>query len=188
MLVTTWLSGLLLAAWVLLEFVLRRGDEARNWQGGEEDRSSTRLVVVTYVIAFLAPFLLDTSGVGVTIANSVLAWIGIAVGVVGLAIRIWAMRVLGQDYTRSLRTRDAQVLVERGPYRLVRHPGYIGSILVWAGSRLAVNWLVASATALALLLVYAYRISAEERMLVDHFGDAYRAYKTRTWRLVPYVW
>ena len=136
---TTWLSGLLLTAWVLLEFVLRRGDEARNWHGGEEDRSSTRLVVVTYVIAFLAPFLLDTSGVGVTTASSVLAWIGIGVGVVGLAIRIWAMRVLGQDYTRSLRTRDAQVVVERGPYRLVRHPGYLGSILVWAGSRLAVN-------------------------------------------------
>ena len=186
--VTNWLSGLLLAAWVLLEFVLRHGDEARNWQGGDEDRSSTRLVVVTYVIAFLAPFLLDTSGFGVTITNSVLAWIGIGVGVVGLGIRIWAMRVLGHDYTRSLRTRDAQTVVERGPYRLVRHPGYIGSILVWTGSRLAVNWLVAGVTAVALILVYAYRIRAEERMLVDHFGDAYRAYKTRTWRLVPYVW
>ena len=77
---------------------------------------------------------------------------------------------------------------ELGPYRLVRHPGYIGSILVWVGSRLAVNWLVAAATALVLLPVYAYRISAEEQMLVDHFGDAYRTYKARTWRLVPFVW
>ena len=185
--VTTWLSGLLLAAWVLLEFVLRRGDEARNWQGGEEDRSSTRLVVVTYVIAFVAPFLLDTSGVGVTIANSVLAWIGIAVGVVGLAIRIWAMpfSVRITPAPCELETLRSLLSVAR---TVVRHPGYIGSILVWVGSRLAVNWLVASATALALLLVYTYRISAEERMLVDHFGDAYRAYKTRTWRLVPYVW
>ena len=59
---------------------------------------------------------------------------------------------------------------------------------MWLGSRLAVNWLVAVATALVLLLVYAYRISAEEQMLVDHFGDAYRTYKARTWRLVPFVW
>jgi protein-S-isoprenylcysteine O-methyltransferase Ste14 len=41
---------------------------------------------------------------------------------------------------------------------------------------------------LVLVAVYAYRISAEEQMLGDHFGDAYRAYKTRTWRLVPFVW
>jgi protein-S-isoprenylcysteine O-methyltransferase len=185
---TTVLSGLLLVAWLLLEVVLRRGDEARDWQGGEEDRSSTRLIVGSYVVAFVGPFLLDTSGVGVTPTGSALAWIGLAIGCAGLGIRVWSMRVLGQDYTRSLRTREAQIVVERGPYRLVRHPGYVGSILVWAGSRLAVNWLVALATALTLFLVYAYRINAEEQMLVNHFGDAYRAYKTRTWRLVPYIW
>ena len=186
--VTDWLSGVLLAAWLLLEVVLRRGDEARDWRAGDADRSSTRLIVVTYIVAFVAPFLLDTSGVGATRTDSVLAWIGIAVGVAGLGIRVWSMSVLGQDYTRSLRTRETQTVVERGPYRLVRHPGYIGSILVWAGSRLAVNWLVAAITAFVLLLVYAYRISAEEQMLVDRFGDAYRSYKSRTWRLVPFVW
>lgn len=185
---TNLLAGLLLGAWLLLELVLRQGGEARSWKGGEADRSTTRLVVVTYVVAFLAPFLLDMPGVGVTSTDSALAWTGIAVGVVGISLRVWAMRSLGQDYTRSLRTRDEQVVVERGPYRLVRHPGYTGSILVWAGSRLAVNWLVATLTTLVLLAVYVYRISAEEQMLVDHFGDAYSAYKTRTWRLVPFVW
>ena len=188
MAVTNLLSGLLLAAWLLLEVVLRSGEEARSWQAGPADRASTRLVVVAYVVAFVGPFLLDTSGVGVTHAGSALAWIGVTIGVVGLGIRIWSMRVLGRDYTRSLRTRETQTVIDRGPYRLVRHPGYSGSILVWFGSRLAVNWLVAAATAVGLLLVYAYRISAEEEMLIDHFGDAYRAYKVRTWRLVPYIW
>ncbi len=185
---TRALAGLLLIAWLLLEVVLRSDGEARSWEGGEADRSSTRLVVLAYVVAFAAPFALDPSGVGVTHRDSALAWIGIAIGVVGLGVRVWSMRVLGRDYTRSLRTRDAQVVVDRGPYRLVRHPGYLGSILVWGGSRLAVNWLIALATVVMLALVYAYRIRAEEAMLSDHFGDAYRAYKTRTWRLVPFVW
>jgi len=185
---TNWLSGGLLVAWLLLEVVLRSGDDARDWHGSKADRSSTRLIVVTYIVAFVGPLLLDTSGVGLTATDSTLAWIGIAVGVAGLMVRIWSMRVLGQDYTRSLRTRETQSVVDSGPYRLVRHPGYLGSILVWVGSRLAVNWLVAAMTALVLLLVYAYRIHAEERMLVDHFGDAYREYTTRTWRLVPFVW
>ena len=186
---TNWLSGLLLAAWLLLEVVLRGAHEdTRSWEGGEADRSSTRLVVVAYVVAFVGPFLLGTSGVGVTRVDSALAWVGIAVGAVGLGVRIWSMRVLGRDYTRSLRTRETQTVVDRGPYRVVRHPGYIGSILVWVGSRLAVNWLIAAATAVGLLLVYAYRIRAEEQMLVEHFGDAYRTYTARTWRLVPFVW
>lgn len=185
---TNWLSGALLAMWLFLEVMLRRGDDARQWRGGDSDRSSTRLVVGTYVVAFVAPIALDTSGIGATLTDSSLAWIGIAIGAAGLGVRVWSMRVLGQDYTRTLQTRDAQTVVQRGPYRVVRHPGYVGSILVWTGSRLAVNWLVAAATAVVLLAVYAYRIAAEERMLVDHFGDAYREYKDRTWRLVPFVW
>ncbi len=185
---TSSLAALLLVAWLLLEVVLRDRGEARSWEGGEEDRSSTRLVVIAYLAAFVAPFLFTTSGVGVTHTDSVVAWLGVAIGAVGLAVRIWSMRVLGRDYTRSLRTREAQAVVERGPYRLVRHPGYLGSILVWVGSRLALNWIVAAATALLLVPVYAYRIRAEERMLVEHLGEPYRAYTTRTWKLVPHVW
>ena len=185
---TAWLAGLLLGLWLLLEVVLRQGSEARSWAGGDEDRSSTRLIVATYVVAFVAPLLLGTSGIGAVATDSPVAWLGVAVGAVGLAVRIWSMRVLGSAYTRSLRTSAEQTIVDRGPYRLVRHPGYLGSILVWGGSRLAVTWLVAVATLIVLGAVYAYRIDAEERMLAQHFGDAYRAYKARTWRLVPYIW
>ena len=41
---------------------------------------------------------------------------------------------------------------------------------------------------LLLAAVYCYRIRAEERMLDEHFGDVYVAYKARTWRLVPFLW
>ena len=88
----------------------------------------------------------------------------------------------------ALRTRREQTIIARGPYRTIRHPGYLGSILVWTGSRVAVNWLIALITAVLLLVVYRYRISAEEHMLEEHFGEAYRSYKTRTWRLVPLFW
>jgi len=185
---TRWIAGPILGAWLVLEVVLRRGGEAREWTGSDADRSSTKLIVTTYVVAFVAPFLLGSSGVAVTKVNSLLAWVGVAIGGVGLTIRIWSMRVLGRDYTRALRTRDDQTVVDRGPYRVVRHPGYLGSILVWGGSRLALNWLVAAATVVVLVAVYAYRIRAEERMLADRFGDQYRTYQARTSRLVPFIW
>jgi protein-S-isoprenylcysteine O-methyltransferase len=185
---TAWLSGLLLGAWLLLEVVLRNGHEARNWRADDADRSTTRLIVGTYIVAFVGPSLLGGSGLGAIATNSLIAWAGIAVGAIGLGVRIWSMLVLGRDYTRSLRTRREQTIIDRGPYRAIRHPGYLGSILVWTGSRLAVNWLVALITAVLLVAVYCYRISAEEDMLEEHFGEAYLSYKTRTWRLVPLLW
>jgi protein-S-isoprenylcysteine O-methyltransferase Ste14 len=185
---TSSLSGLLLGAWLLLEIVLRNGAEARSWRADDADRSSTRLIVATYVVAFVGPFLLDASGFGAITTNSPVAWAGVAVGALGLVVRIWSMQVLGSDYTRSLRTHREQTIIDRGPYRAIRHPGYLGSILVWTGSRLAVNWLIALITAAALIVVYCYRISAEEHMLEEHFGEAYLSYETRTWRLVPLLW
>jgi protein-S-isoprenylcysteine O-methyltransferase len=144
------------------------------------DRSSTKVIVVSYIVAFVAPFLLVSSGVAVTTADSGLAWVGVSIGAVSLAVRIWSMRVLGRDYTRALRTRDDQTIVDRGPYSVIRHPGYLGSILVWSGSRLALNWLVAVVTTGVLFAVYAYRIRAEERMLEEHFGKKCLEYQTRT--------
>jgi protein-S-isoprenylcysteine O-methyltransferase Ste14 len=184
---TVWCSGFLLAAWLLLELVLRKGGEARSWEADRRDRSSTRLIVLTYLAAAVAPIFFVSSA-GSIAADSVTAWIGIAAGAFGLVIRIASMRALGRDYTRSLRTRSEQTIVDRGPYRVIRHPGYLGSILIWVGGRLAVNWLVAFATAVVLAIVYRYRITAEEHMLDEHFGALYSSYKRHTWRLVPYVW
>jgi hypothetical protein len=86
----------------------RSGKEARSWQAGDADRSTTRLIVGTYVVAAVGPLLLDASGFGAIATDSLVAWVGIAVGAVGLGVRIWSMRVLGRDYLRSLRTRGEQ--------------------------------------------------------------------------------
>lgn len=76
-----------------------------------------------------------------------------------------------------------------GPYRWVRHPGYAGSIAVWVGAALAFHsWPAAAAVAALMLAAYGWRICSEERMLVEHFGDAYRDYQARSRRLVPFIY
>jgi protein-S-isoprenylcysteine O-methyltransferase Ste14 len=114
------------------------------------------------------------------------AWLGVALAAAGLAIRAWGMRTLGGAYSRTLRTTSEQRLVTTGPYRWVRHPGYLGSIAVWVGASLAFHsWLSALIVAAVMLIAYGWRIQAEERMLVDHFGDEYVRYRGRTARLIP---
>ena len=58
---------------------------------------------------------------------------GLGLEAAGLALRAWSMRTLGRSYSRTLRVGDAQQLVDSGPYRFVRHPGYAGSLLIWTG-------------------------------------------------------
>ncbi len=98
-----------------------------------------------------------------------------------------SLRRVGSD--RALRTTGDQRLVTVGPYRWVRHPGYLGSIAVWAGAALAFhNWLAALVVALMMALAYGWRIRAEERMLAEHFGDDYRSYAAHTARLLPGIY
>ena len=116
----------------------------------------------------------------------VVAVLGLAM-LAGVALRYWSMLVLGEFFTRTLAVLPGQSIVSAGPYRVVRHPGYLEQIVVvTAGCALAsLNvWLVALIGPL-LFAAYAYRIRAEERMLASQFGEAYQGYRSRTWRLLP---
>jgi protein-S-isoprenylcysteine O-methyltransferase Ste14 len=98
-------------------------------------------------------------------------------------------RVLGRFYTRTLQVVGGQHVVTSGPYRLIRHPGYAGSLLVWTGYCVGVGkWIALLVVGALMLTAYGWRIRAEERMLADVLGEEYRRYQRRTARLVPFVY
>lgn len=96
---------------------------------------------------------------------------------------------LAASYTRTLRVGARQRLVVAGPYRLIRHPGYLGTLLLWLGAALTTgNGLTAATMAVALGRAYRTRMAAEEAMLGEAFADDYQFYAARTRRLVPFVY
>jgi protein-S-isoprenylcysteine O-methyltransferase Ste14 len=114
--------------------------------------------------------------------------VGVGLEAAGLGIRAWSMRTLGQSYSRTLRVEEAQHIVERGPYRLVRHPGYAGSLLIWTGFALTPRSLPVVAVVAGLLgVAYHQRVAAEEALLRRDL-PGYAAYTKRTKRLIPFVW
>jgi len=181
--VTVVLGIAALVGWAAFEFAFRAPGETSTWHGKATDRGSTRLLVLAYAVAAVLPALLwrvDFGGLGQA------AWAGVALAFAGLILRAWGMRTLGRSYSRTLRTSNDQRLVTTGPYRRVRHPGYLGSMAVWVGASLAFHsWVAAMIVAVLMVLAYGWRISAEERMLAEHFGDEYRSYAARTARLIP---
>ena len=118
-----------------------------------------------------------------------LFWTGIALMVGGQAFRWYAVHVLGRFFTFNVATRAGQYVVDTGPYRLVRHPAYAGSLLAFLGIGLAMtNWASLVALMLGIGIGYAFRVRVEERALCADLGQPYRDYMQRTRRFVPHVW
>jgi protein-S-isoprenylcysteine O-methyltransferase len=189
---TTFLAWLLLLGFVVLQRVLRRGQQARSLQPTAADRGSTRLLGMAFLLgalALVAAPALNAQGIAGASHGLAIGWAGIAVMVGGLALRLWSQAVLGRYYTTTLRHAEDQPILTSGPYRLLRHPGYAGLLLAWVGAGLATaNWAVAAAVALLMSVAYGYRMAAEEAMLLGAFGGRYKEYMARTWRLIPYVY
>jgi protein-S-isoprenylcysteine O-methyltransferase Ste14 len=175
-----------LAGYFIFEALARKPGDASSLKASGEDRGTTRLIVCAFVAATLLP--LASLRIRALTLPRAAGPAGLVLQAGGITLRVWSMRTLGDSYTRTLRTRERQPLVEAGPYRVVRHPGYAGSLLSWTGFALTSRSLRVVAAVTALLgRVYRQRIVAEEALLCREL-PGYSAYGRRTRRLIPFVW
>lgn len=173
---------------------IRFGKRARSLRTEASDRNSTLVVSLSATVPILgfALAIKSTSSLPAWLKTALtpglpaIAWAGVAFGFLGLAIRLWAVLTLRERYTKTLLVQTGQAVERRGPYRWVRHPGYLGSLLVLNGIALASgNWVVLLASLVATLLAYAYRIRVEDRMLVGALGQPYADYRRQVRALFP---
>jgi len=168
----------------LLEERQNPGENAEMW-----DRPLLRV----YTLLTLSLFVTAGLDVGrfhwsdtVALRGQVAALVGF---VLSFAFSIWAMAV-NSFYSRVVRIQGdrGQVVVTDGPYRFVRHPSYIGSILAWACAALALgSWLALVPVAL-IATTLTVRTALEDRTLQDRLGG-YRDYAQRVrYRLLPGIW
>jgi protein-S-isoprenylcysteine O-methyltransferase len=114
--------------------------------------------------------------------------VGLAVGLGGAAVLLWASASLGRFLVHEAAILQDHALITGGPYRFVRHPIYAGYLALLLGSSLGMlnlGLLLLWPVALLGILVQA---RAEERLLGAKFGRAYRCYAGRTGQLVPRLW
>lgn len=179
-----------LGAFVLSELLIRVRSE-RNRDGSRVDRTSVQVVQATAIGGLGGAVLLERRLPGAALAGA--QWPLFVAGIVlmcaGIALRQWAVATLGRFFTIDVRVQASQTVVERGPYRWVRHPSYTGLILTFLGFGLALgNW---AALAVAFLVPTAglvYRINVEERALLEGLGEPYRRFAASRARLFPGVW
>jgi protein-S-isoprenylcysteine O-methyltransferase Ste14 len=115
--------------------------------------------------------------------------VGVLLAWPGLLLRWWSFVALGRYFTLVLGTSPDQMVVTRGPYRILRHPGYSGLFLVVVGCAFMVGNAVGVVASTAVVLVaLVHRIGIEERALTEALGESYREFARSRARLVPFVW
>ena len=178
------------ALWIIPEIALsRRLRSASDAQ--KVDRGSKAIVIASINIGVFFAFLAADTVPSLTIGahwKTVFAC-GIAVWLCGIVLRLYSIRILGRFFTYDVAIANGQRVVEKGPYRWLRHPSYLGGLLAMLGFGMTLtNWLAILIPVVCTAAGYAYRIPVEEKALVRGLGPAYSEYMGRTWRLIPYVY
>lgn len=111
--------------------------------------------------------------------------LGCAMALVGVLLAIWSRRMLGTNWSVAVQLKQSHELIERGPYRWMRHPIYSGLLLAFLGTALLIGEL-RGLVALAIIAVsFWFKLRLEERWLGEQFGAAYADYMRRVRALVP---
>ena len=109
--------------------------------------------------------------------------------VLGVALRLWAVRTLGRFFRVAVFTHDDHELIGTGPYRRLRNPSYTGTMITVTGFVLTTGNALSMIAGIGLPLIgFVLRIRIEERSLSAHFGEPYERFRSTRWALMPPIW
>ena len=190
-----WIAKAVVLVGTLVMLAIRapHGHRSRRVKVAKSHKTplETGLLVLVWV-GFFVPFIWLASPV-LSFAEYPLDIVPLVAGAMCFAIGLWLFyrshADLGTNWSITLEIRDQHRLVTQGVYRRIRHPMYLALLLYSVGHALVIpNWVAGPSNLIAFAILFALRVRAEEKMMVDEFGDEYAAYTARTKRLVPGVW
>jgi protein-S-isoprenylcysteine O-methyltransferase Ste14 len=120
-------------------------------------------------------------------ADAGLLWLGVPMMVAGLWLFWRSHTDLGKCWSVTLKLNQDHELIVKGVYQYMRHPMYASFFLLAISQALLLNnWLAGGAAFPAVALLYLLRVPNEEKMMMEHFGEEYLAYRRNTNALFPF--
>ncbi len=161
---------------------------------GEPDKRVTRQTIFLIVFAVLGGALLialpfcDRRGLVTWGQNSGLRIWGAALLAMGGTIMFWSVLNLGRQYSAEVTIQTEHRLVTTGWYQHLRHPRYLGLIMMLLGFTLVFRSWIGLAAVAVTTGALVWRIFDEEKMMRKEFGEQWETYCQHTWRLIPRLW
>ena len=145
------------------------------------------LLVIAYVLLLYGRRLPNPLNLGIVPHVAPLAWAAAVLCVIGLAFALWARVTLGRNWSGVVTLKEGHELVERGPYRFVRHPIYTGILTMFFATALAQGHLAGFAGTLLMFASFWIKLRDEEKLMLQQFPERYAAYRRRAKRIIPFV-
>jgi protein-S-isoprenylcysteine O-methyltransferase Ste14 len=176
--------------YLISEVLLTLTRRSRSRTGTKQDRSTLLVLWIVIMISIGAGvFVAMNWRAGALPFGRAFEIAGVVLFVAGLIFRWWAIVTLGRFFTVDVTIEKDHELVERGPFRLVRHPSYTGVLLAFVGFALTLrNWAAMLVVLVPIFVAFVRRMNVEEEALRGALGDRYAEYMKRTKRLVPGVY
>ena len=105
----------------------------------------------------------------------------------GLTICVWARHTIAGNWSSNVTFKENHELIQKGPYRYVRHPIYTGILLMLSSLAPVFGTLNAYLSILVFFALYWYKLRQEETLLTQHFPNEYPEYKSRVKALIPFI-
>ena len=170
------------------ELFFRKGKEAKKIRLGVYGKYSSVFNGIYIIVLCLLPLILQYYNFGFVQINNFVGIFGIITMFFGILIHFVAIKTMGEFFTRTLMITKNHSIIKTGIYEKIRHPGYLGTILIGIGFGLSSNnWILMFVILILLFFVYFYRIISEEKMLIKQFGKKYIDYQKNTWIIIPYI-
>jgi protein-S-isoprenylcysteine O-methyltransferase Ste14 len=175
--------SLFILIWVVSALFVKPTAERQSWAG----RLATFAFLTLAFMLLLGKISLRSLNTRIWPSGPALRILACIITALGLAVSAWSRFTLGPNWSATVTYREGHELIQRGPYRFVRHPMYTGFLLMVAGT--AVN--LGNVDSLAALTICClgswWKLSTEEDMLTKHFPDSYPRYKCHTKALLPFL-
>jgi protein-S-isoprenylcysteine O-methyltransferase Ste14 len=184
-----WFAGLV--GWYIIRHPFKRKAKKIGVRKSLFDWRERSLLGIGLLGLFVVPAIYVLTGFPASLDRPfvpAIAWLGL----VPLGGALWLFRRshvdLGRNWSITLQVREQHVLVKTGVYRLIRHPMYTSFFLLgFAQMLLLPNWLAGLSGVAGAGILFAFRVLREERMMLESFGEEYRAYMTQTKRIIPWI-
>jgi protein-S-isoprenylcysteine O-methyltransferase len=182
-----WKLGLI---YLVSEILLTLTRRSRSKTGTKQDRSTLGIIWLVIAVSVTAGvFAAQNVRAAALPDGRMFASMGVVLFVAGLILRWWAIIVLGRFFTVDVTIEKDHELVERGSFRIVRHPSYTGVLLAFVGLALSLcNWAALLVILMPIGAAFIHRMNVEEDALARALGPRYAEYMKRTKRLVPFIY
>jgi len=183
--------GVIHVCWIIFIIVWSLGvawTKRTTYRESSADRARYWLVlVVGYLLVIKSSALPPPFNWLVVSHRTSSSWGGVLLCVSGLVFAIWARLILGRNWSGVITLKEGHELIERGPYRVVRHPIYTGIIAMLAGTAIALGYFGGFIGFLLVFVSFWVKLKREEDLMLEHFPVKYAAYQRRVKRIIPFL-